>query len=75
MNKSSSNTGRMRDKYLADNGKIYLDKRIVVRQAQSAGRAAVARATEEMGYSIVAERGWVIKKYADGTREKLHPIG
>ena len=53
---------------------VYLTKR----KLASAARAGVRKAAEEtmqlMGYTIIADNGWVVKKYADGRIEKISPI-
>ncbi|HEV2480598.1 MAG TPA: hypothetical protein VGS79_13070 [Puia sp.] len=54
--------------------KAYLTKRILVSAARSGVRDAAKETMATMGYVIIAEDGWVIRKFADGTREKIEPI-
>ncbi len=56
------------------NPHVYLTKRILVSSARRAGLKASKEAMQLMGYIVVAENGWVIKKYADGSVEQLEPI-
>jgi hypothetical protein len=53
---------------------VYLTKRKLV----SAARAGVRKAADEtmklMGYTIIADNGWIVKKYTDGRIEKISPI-
>lgn len=73
--KSSGHAGRKgqeRDlKYRSDDARIYLDKRTMVRSAQRAGRHAAIKAMDAMGFSIVAQNGWIIRKHKDGLIEKI----
>jgi hypothetical protein len=52
----------------------YLTKRIVV----SASKKAISKASKEtvrvMGHNVIAKDGWIVKKYADGSFEKLQKI-
>jgi hypothetical protein len=59
------------DKYTTSDGFAYLTKRMVISKAKSAGRKAAKNAMEIMGYVIISEGGWVVKKYKDGRVEKL----
>jgi len=52
----------------------YLTKRITERAAQNGVRAAAEETMKIMGYTIIAHEGWVVKKYQDGTIEKLSKI-
>jgi hypothetical protein len=53
----------------------YLTKRILVQAAHAGGKLAAKNALKTMGYSIVAENGWVVKKDAEGKIiETLHAI-
>ncbi|GAA4743519.1 hypothetical protein [Flavisolibacter ginsenosidimutans] len=52
----------------------YLTKRRLVSAAKSGIRKAAAETMEVMGYVIIAEDGWLVKKYADGRTEKISPI-
>jgi len=63
-----------KDKYQADNGDRYMDKRTVVRRARAAGKVAASNAMKTMGYVVVARNGWVIRIFADGREEKIAPV-
>ena len=52
----------------------YLTKRLLVSAAKRGIRKAAKESMEIMGYVVIAKRGWVVKKYADGTIEKLSRI-
>ena len=52
----------------------YLTKRRLMSAAQTGIRLAAANTMKVMGYAIVAHEGWVVKKYADGTIEKIEPL-
>ena len=52
----------------------YLTKRILVSSARRAGLKASKEAMQIMGYIVVAQDGWIIKKFADGRIEKLEAI-
>ncbi len=52
----------------------YLTKRRLVSAAKSGIRKAAAETMEVMGYVVIAEDGWLVKKYADGRIEKISPI-
>jgi hypothetical protein len=52
----------------------YLTKRRLVSAAKSGIRKAAAETMEVMGYVIIAENGWLVKKYADGRTEQLSAI-
>ena len=52
----------------------YFTKRI----ARTAARIGFNNASKEtlavMGYNVIAQDGWVVKKYSDGLIEKIKPI-
>ena len=54
--------------------KAYLTKRILVSAAKRGFKQAAKEAMQLMGYVVIAKDGWVVKKYADGTIEKISPI-
>ena len=54
--------------------RTYLTKRRLASAARSGIRVAAAKTMEVMGYTVVAHEGWVVKKYADGTIEKIIPL-
>ena len=51
--------------------KVYLTKRRLVSAARAGFRIAATDAMRVMGYTVVAEDGWVVKKYPDGSFEKI----
>ena len=55
-------------------GFAYLTKRTIISKAKIAGRLAARKAMDTMGFVITTQKGWVIKKYADGTIEKISQI-
>ncbi len=61
-------------KMLGKPSSVYLTKR----KLASAARAGVRKAAEEtmqlMGYTVIAHRGWIVKKFADGRIEKISAI-
>ena len=61
--------------HITRDGYAYITKRFVVRRAQSAGRLAALRAMETMGYVVTLRGKWVVRKYKDGTSEKLVRLG
>jgi hypothetical protein len=52
----------------------YLTKRRLASAARTGIRKAAAETMHVMGYTVIAENGWVIRKYADGRIEKLSRI-
>lgn len=52
----------------------YLTKRLLVSAARRGIREAAEETMKIMGYIVIAKDGWVVKKYADGSIEKLSPI-
>jgi len=52
----------------------YLTKRILVAASKKEGVKAANEAMNIMGYIVTSEKGWVVKKYADGTVEKVKEI-
>jgi len=61
-------------KKAAGRSTTYLTKRRLMSAAQMGIRMAAANTMKVMGYNIVAQEGWVVKKYADGTIEKIKPL-
>jgi hypothetical protein len=41
---------------------------------EAAGKEASANAMEIMGYAIIEEKGWLVKKHSDGHKEKISKI-
>lgn len=52
----------------------YLTKRMLVNAAAKGFKKASEEAMQLMGYIVIAQDGWVVKKYADGKIEKLSLI-
>lgn len=52
----------------------YLTKRITFSQSNKAIKTAAKDAMELVGYVVVAEDGWVVKKHHDGTVERIKEI-
>lgn len=55
-------------------GFAYLTKRVLVSRAKAAGKVAAAKAMQTMGYVVVAEGGWVVRKNADGSIHRIKRI-
>lgn len=53
---------------------VYLTKRRLASAARTGIRKAARETMRIMGYTVIAENGWVIRKYADGRIEKISPI-
>jgi len=49
----------------------YLTSRVLNSAVKRAFKNAAAEAMQVMGYIMIAEDGWVIKLFADGTKEKI----
>lgn len=64
---------KKKSKYNTTDGHAYLTKRTVVAKAKTAGKKAAA-AMHTMGFVVTIEKGWVIKKYADGRTERINLI-
>ena len=58
----------------AANKRPYLTKRRLASAARTGIRKAAAETMRVMGYTIIAEDGWVVKKYEDGHIERISPI-
>jgi hypothetical protein len=54
--------------------KTYLTKRRLASAARAGFRIAAAKTMKVMGYTVVAQDGWVVKKYPDGTVEKIKQL-
>lgn len=52
----------------------YLTKRMVIRAAKSGVREAAKETMAVMGYVIIAENGWIVRKYPNGDSEPIEPI-
>ncbi len=61
-------------KVKAEDSKPYLTKRLLVSAAKRGIRKAAVETMQIMGYIVIAQNGWVVKKYADGRVEQIEPI-
>ncbi len=52
----------------------YLTKRRLASAARIGIRKAAAETMQVMGYTVIAENGWVVKKYPDGRTERMSQI-
>jgi hypothetical protein len=53
---------------------VYLTKRILERAVKKGTKNLSKEQMELMGYVVIAEDGWVVKIFKDGTKEKISPI-
>jgi hypothetical protein len=67
MNKGNKKVSRN----VTSDGYAYLTKRTLARKAQAAVTKAAGAAMNTMGYVVVQEGDWVVKKHADGRQERL----
>ncbi len=65
---------KKKSKYNTTDGHAYLTKRTVVAKAKTAGKKASVAAMLTMGFVVTIEKGWVVKKYADGRIERINLI-
>lgn len=49
----------------------YISTRLVSNKSRSAFQEGAKRAMETNGYVVVAQDGWVVKKYSNGNIERL----
>lgn len=56
------------------NKRPYLTKRILVSAARSGVQKAAKETMDVMGFVVVAHDGWVVRKYSDGTIERIEPL-
>jgi len=52
----------------------YLTKRVVVRATRKGMKKAAKETMDTMGYNVIAQNGWVVKKHQDGTIELIEEI-
>lgn len=52
----------------------YITSRLVSRKSTSAFRKRAKMAMDANGYVIIVEEGWLIKKYSDGSIERLEEL-
>ena len=55
-------------------GYAYLTKRKIVSTAKAAGKKAAKKAMGIMGFVVTTHNGWVVKQFADGTKERISKI-
>ena len=67
-------TKRRTVKRASGTNNTYLTKRRLASAARKSIRIAAINTMDVMGYTVVAHKGWVVKKYADGTIEKITPL-
>ncbi len=65
---------RKKSAHVTRDGYAYLTKRTVVNKAKTAGRQAARKAMATMGFVVTTNRGWIVKKYADGLIERISKI-
>ena len=53
---------------------VYLTKRILASAARAGVRNAAAETMKLMGYTVIAHKGWVVKKYQDGHIERISSL-
>jgi hypothetical protein len=63
-----------RSKQRTINRRAYLTKRRTESAARRGLREAAENTMQIMGYAIEAHDGWVVRKFPDGTIEKIKPI-
>jgi phage-related protein len=56
------------------NKTAYLTKRKLVNASKRATSNASKQAISKVGYIVIATSGWIVKKYADGTIERIKPL-
>jgi len=61
-------------KKIGRSNRSYLTKRRLASAARIGIREAAAHTMLVMGYTVIVLDGWVVKKHADGTIEKLKPL-
>lgn len=52
----------------------YISTRLVTKKSKSAFQEGAKRAMSANGYVVIAHEGWVIRKFSDGTVEKLEKL-
>jgi len=63
-----------KSKNRAENKRPYLTKRRLASAARLGIRKAASETMKVMGYTVIADNGWVVKKYEDGQIEKISRI-
>jgi hypothetical protein len=52
----------------------YLTKRILESAATAGFKEAARETMEVMGFVVIADNGWIVKKHADGSTERISKI-
>lgn len=52
----------------------YISKEMVSQKSRVAFQEGARRAMNENGYVVIAQEGYVVKKYSDGNIERLHKL-
>jgi hypothetical protein len=52
----------------------YIRTRLVKKQSQIAFQEGAQKAMAVNGYVVIAQQGWIVKKYSDGKIEKIKEI-
>lgn len=52
----------------------YLTKRILIQAAKKAFSEAAKQTMKVMGYNVIIQGDWVVKKFQDGTIEKISKL-
>lgn len=52
----------------------YLTTRLLTRLTTKAFREASIEAMKVMGYIVIEQDGWIVKKFEDGHIEKMHEL-
>ena len=53
---------------------VYLTTRLLESLAKKAFKEAAKETMRVMGYNVIAENGWVVKKFADGRIVRLEQL-
>ena len=53
---------------------VYLTTRLLESLAKKAFKEAAKETMRVMGYNVIAQDGWVVKKFADGSIVRLHEL-
>lgn len=52
----------------------YISTKLVSDKSKSAFQEGASRAMKTNGYVVIAQDGWVVKKYSDGNIERLEQL-
>ena len=53
---------------------VYLTTRLLKSHSEKAFKEAAIETMRIMGYNVIAQDGWVVKKFADGSIVRLHEL-